>query len=423
MKKAAFFTLGCKVNSYDSAFMQELFLNSGYTLVPFGEKADIVVVNTCTVTATADKKSRAALRRAAAAGKVIAAGCMAQKNAEKLLEMDGVCAVIGTDERSKIVNIADEIIDGHEKIDATKDISGCGFEKMDITNTGSRTRAVIKIQEGCDNFCSYCIIPYVRGRSRSRNFNDIINEAQRLAEGGAKEIVLTGIHIASYENSGCGLADVILALDKINGIRIRLGSIEPGFLGENFIKKASDARSLCPHFHLSLQSGSETVLKRMNRKYTPGEYYDFTALLRKYFDNPAITTDIITGFPGETQDEHEQTMDFVKKISFSRIHVFPFSAREGTAAYKMPNKVPKSIAKQRAKQLIELGEILEKEYLCGLVGKSEQVLFEEKSNAFSGCLEGYGKRYIRIAGHAKNNDLKNVILEKICDKIIYGREI
>lgn len=421
LKKAAFFTLGCKVNSYDTAFMQELFLNNGYTLVNFGEKADIVVVNTCTVTSVADKKSRASIRKAAKTGSVIVAGCMAQKNAKKLLEMDGVDAVVGTDERANIVTVANKILDGQKKVDTTHDITHCGYEKMNIRTTGNKTRAIIKIQEGCNNFCSYCIIPYVRGRSRSRSLNDIISEANTLAKSGAKEIVLTGIHIASYDDNGHDLADVICGLDKIRGVRIRLGSIEPGFLDEAFIKKISSAKKLCPHFHLSLQSGSETVLSRMNRKYTPNEYYDFTALLRKYFENPAITTDIITGFPAETQHEHEQTLSFVKRVGFSRIHVFPFSAREGTKAYDMSPKVPKNVAKMRAKELIQLGEVCEQKYLQGLLGMQEEILFEEESSVFDGCAQGYARRYIRVAARAKKNDLKTVVLQKICDKIILGK--
>ncbi len=419
MKTVALCTLGCKVNSYDSEFMRQLFLRNGYSEVKFGEPADINVINTCTVTAVADKKSRAMIRRASATGKVIVAGCMAQKQADELLEMEGVSAVIGTDERSNIITVAERLISGEERIDATHGLEGCGFEAMDIGASGDRTRGIVKIQEGCDNFCSYCIIPYVRGRSRSRSFADIVKETELLFENGVKEIVLTGIHIASYYDKGLTLGDVIRGLDK-TGVRIRLGSIEPGVLGGEFIEQAAAAKHLCAHFHLSLQSGSGSVLKRMNRKYTPEEYSDFVRLLRKHFDNPAITTDIIAGFPGETEEEHEETKAFVQNIEFSRVHVFPFSARKGTKAYDMQPKVPKHVARQRAAELIALGDIFEKKYIESLIGQSAQVLFEQESQTFKGCLEGYSERYVRVAAKAEENELKSVTLTEVRDKVIYG---
>ncbi|MDD5017824.1 MAG: tRNA (N(6)-L-threonylcarbamoyladenosine(37)-C(2))-methylthiotransferase MtaB [Eubacteriales bacterium] len=417
----AFYTLGCKVNAYDSAYMQELFLKNGYTPVGFGAPADIVVINTCTVTATADKKSRAAIRRAAAAGsKVIVAGCMAQKQAKELLEMDGVCAVVGTDDRAKIADVAERLLQGQVCIDMVHDIAGCAYEDMHVGTTGDKTRAIVKIQEGCDNFCSYCIIPYVRGRSRSRRMSGILDEAKTLADTGAKEIVLTGIHIASYADNGHLLGDVVCALDEIAGIRIRLGSIEPGVLGEDFIRQVSSAQSICPHFHLSLQSGSASVLKRMNRKYSPEEYMNFVNLLRLYFNRPAITTDIIAGFPGETPYEHNETMKFVEQAGFSRIHVFPFSAREGTKACNIFPKVPKRVAKERASALIRLGDEYEMKYINAMIGRKAQVLFEDASDAFKGCLEGYSERYIRVAAHAKSNELKTVTIARVCDKIAFG---
>lgn len=417
----SFYTLGCKVNAYDSEFMQELFLKNGFSVVGFGESADITVINTCTVTSVADKKSRGAIRRAAKAGKVIVAGCMAQKQADELLGMEGVDAVIGTDERANIVSVAERLLSGERHIDATHGLEGCGFEDMNISTANGRTRGIIKIQEGCNNFCSYCIIPYVRGRSRSRRLTDILSEADILAKGGVKELVLTGIHIASFSDDGNTLGDVISELDK-TGVRIRLGSIEPGFLDEAFIKQSASAKNLCPHFHLSLQSGSASVLKRMNRKYTPDEYSDFVGLLRRHFDNPAITTDIIAGFPGETQQEHEETKAFIENIAFSRVHIFPFSPREGTKAFDMQPKVPKALAKQRALELIALGDIYEKAYVQSLIGKTAQVLFEDESDAYAGCLEGYSERYVRVAANAQNNELKTVVLKEISGNVIYGIE-
>ncbi len=419
MKTVSFYTLGCKVNSYDTTFMRQQFLNSGYSVVEFGEPADIAVINTCTVTAIADKKSRAMIRRAARLGKVIVAGCMAQKQAKELLETEGVDAVIGTDERSNIVSVAERLLAGERRIDATHGLEGCGYEAMQISASADRTRGIIKIQEGCNNFCSYCIIPYVRGRSRSRGLADIMKEAQLLAESGVKELVLTGIHIASYSDCDIKLGDVITELDKL-GVRIRLGSIEPRVLGREFIEQAADAKNLCPHFHLSMQSGSQSVLARMNRKYTPKEYSQFVELLRKHFENPAITTDIIAGFPGETEEEHCETMAFVERIAFSRVHVFPFSARQGTKAYDMQPKVPKQTARRRAAELIKLGDICEQRYIDGLIGQPAQVLFEDESDEFSDCLEGYSERYVRVAAKAEENELKTVTLKEAQGKVIFG---
>lgn len=420
MKKVAFYTLGCKVNAYDSAFMQALFLDNGYNEVPFGDDADIIVINTCTVTATADKKSRAAIRRAARTGKVIVSGCMAQKNAQKVLDIDGVSAAIGTDDRGDIVRVAERLLAGEDKIDATHGLDGCGFEPMRVVSPGTRTRSVIKIQEGCNNFCSYCIIPYVRGRSRSRSFDDIAREAASVVDGGVRELVLTGIHIASYEDGGKKLGDVITALDQL-GVRIRLGSIEPGILDEAFVEQAAKADNLCPHFHLSLQSGSADVLGRMNRKYTPKAYMAFVSLLRQYFDHPAVTTDVITGFPGETEGEYEETMRFVEEAAFSRIHVFPFSAREGTKAYGMTPKIPKRVAKDRAAELIALGQQCEQQYLQSMIGRQDTVLFEEPSDVIAECMEGYSTRYVRVAAKASQNEIKTVTLSQICGTIMRGQ--
>lgn len=419
MKKVAFYTLGCKVNTYDTAYMQSLFEQSGYETVDFEQSADIVVINTCTVTAVADKKSRAAIRRAAKTGHVIVVGCLAQRAAGELLEMEGVSAVIGTDERGRIVEVAERLLSGAAAVDLTHDLKGCGFEPMQVSSSGDRTRGVLKIQEGCDCFCSYCIIPYVRGRSRSRGFDDIISEANAMAQNGINEIVLTGIHLASYHDDERRLGELIQALDGC-GIRMRLGSIEPGVLDEDFIKRAASAKNLCPHFHLSLQSGSATVLKRMNRPYTPDEYMSFVQLLRRYFEQPAITTDIIAGFPAETENEHKETLEFVEKVAFSRIHVFPFSAREGTRAFSMTPRVPKAVAKQRAAELIELGDSLEVRYINSLLEHEANVLFEEASAVFEGCLEGYSERYIRVAAKANRNELKIVKLIEQRNKTVYG---
>ncbi len=420
MKKVSFYTLGCKVNAYDSAYMQSLFEQNGFETVAFEQPVDIVVVNTCTVTAVADKKSRAAIRRAARTGHVIVVGCLAQRASEELLAIEGVSAVVGTDDRGRVVEVAQKLLGGETAIDLTHDLKGCGYEPMNVGTSGDRTRGVLKIQEGCDCFCSYCIIPYVRGRSRSRGFDEILTEAHAMAQSGVKEIVLTGIHIASFRDGERGLGELIQALDGC-GVRLRLGSIEPGVLGEDFIEKAAAAKNLCPHFHLSLQSGSATVLQRMNRPYTPDEYMRFVTLLRKRFDNPAITTDVITGFPAETDDEHKETMAFVKKAAFARIHVFPYSAREGTRAFAMKPRVAKIVSRERAAELIKLGDALEEGYINSMIGKNAQVLFEEPSETFEGCMEGYSERYVRVAAKAERNDLKTVTLAEKHGKTVLAK--
>ncbi len=422
MKKVSFLTLGCKVNAYDSASMQALFAQHGYETAEFGMPADIIIVNTCTVTAVADKKSRAAIRRAVKNGHVIVTGCLAQRAAEQILGMEGVSAVLGTDGRGRIVEVAEQLLAGASGIDLTHKLSGCGYEPLRAGNALNRTRGVLKIQEGCDCFCSYCIIPYVRGRSRSRDFTEVIDEAQILAEHDVKEIVLSRDKSCIVQSWGKGLGDIIKALGSLHGVRIRLGSLEPGLLGEDFVRQAASADNLCPHFHLSLQSGSESVLKRMNRPYTPKEYMDFLSLLRQAFDAPAVTTDLITGFPGETDEEHAQTLTFVEKAAFSRVHVFPYSPREGTKAYSLKPRVQKTIAKNRAAQLMALGDMLEKDFCKSRMGKNAYVLFEEPSAVFNGCMEGFCERYTRVAAIAKKNDLKSVTLKSIKGKVVFGTE-
>lgn len=418
MKKVAFVTLGCKVNTYDSASMQTLFLQQGFELVEFGQKADIVVVNTCTVTAAADKKSRAMIRRAAETGRVIVVGCLAQRAADAVMQIEGVGAVIGTDKRSQIVEVAQKLFDGQTDIDLTRSLEGCGYEPLYAGGTGTRTRGILKIQEGCDCFCSYCIIPYVRGRSRSRRFDEVIGEASAMAKNGTKEIVLTGIHIASYNDDGKKLGDVIEALGALDGVRIRLGSLEPGSI--DFVDQAAKAHNFCPHFHLSLQSGSPAVLRRMNRPYTPEQYLRDLSILRDRFDSPAITTDVIAGFPAETEEEHAQTMAFVEKAAFARLHVFPFSPREGTKAYGMEPRVPKRTVKARAAELIALGDRLEKAYVQSRIGKKARVLLEEPSDVFAGLNEGYCERYVRIAVKAEINQIKTVTVTQASNVTAFG---
>ncbi|MFA5675013.1 MAG: tRNA (N(6)-L-threonylcarbamoyladenosine(37)-C(2))-methylthiotransferase MtaB [Christensenellales bacterium] len=418
MKKVSFCTLGCKVNAYDSAAMRELFLRHGFKTVDFGGKADIVVVNTCTVTATADKKSRAVIRRAAACGRVIVTGCLGQRDSKAVLDIEGVGAVIGTQERGRIVEIAYRLLEGESGINIARTLDECVYEPLKSAGDTNRTRGVLKIQEGCDCFCSYCIIPYVRGRSRSRDFDDVLSEARLFYENGIKEIVLTGIHITSYNYKGKLLGDVIKELGRLKGLRVRLGSLEPGNI--DFAEKAAAAGNFCPHFHLSLQSGSKTVLERMNRHYTPREFLGYLHRLREMFEKPAITTDIIAGFPAETDDEHKQTLEFVEKAAFSRFHVFSYSPREGTAAYYLKPRVAKSAAGRRSRELISLGKKLENEYIRNLLGTRANVLFETPSEVFPDCYEGYCERYIRVAAKARVNEIKNVTLLKQRGAVVLG---
>jgi threonylcarbamoyladenosine tRNA methylthiotransferase MtaB len=412
MKKVAFYTLGCKVNQYDTQAMLELFLSEGYEVSAFDERADVYVVNTCTVTGTADKKSRQMISRAKRQNPgalVIAAGCLAQKEPEAFLQM-GVDAVLGIQDRSRILEL---IREGRQN--AVSDISRSNdFEELTISASGEKTRGSIKIQEGCNNYCSYCIIPYVRGPARSRELSAILEEAKRLVESGIKEIVLTGIHIDAYgidRPDKKGLIDVMEAVGRIEGLqRMRLGSLEPVCFTDEFLKRAASIKTLCPHFHVSLQSGSDGVLKRMRRRYTAGEYAAYMEKIRRAFDNPAVTTDIIAGFPGETPEEHAETLAFVKSIGFSRVHVFPYSRREGTAAAAMPGQVPKAVRQARTAELIALGEESEKAYMQGFVGRNVSVLFETEDAEQKGNYTGYTERYVEVSAPGAENEIKEVFI-------------
>ncbi len=420
MKKAAAYTLGCKVNQYDTQAMLELLQKDGYEIVPFHTKADVYIINTCTVTNIADRKSRQAIARAADVNPeavIVVAGCLSQRSAEELLQMRGVRAVLGTADRSLIVNIVEKAKTG--KVNAVGCENG-SFEALSVKTSGEMTRGYIKIQEGCNQYCSYCIIPYVRGPARSRSLQDILDEARSLAESGVWEVVLTGINISSYkaENGGC-LSDVLAGLDRIEGIvRIRLGSLEPGLLKPDFLQRLAGIKKLCPHFHVSLQSGSDSVLARMNRKYTASEYAHTVEDIRSVFDNPAITTDVITGFPGETEKEFEETLEFVRKTGFSKLHVFPYSERTGTKAAGMEDQVPVEIRKKRANILIALGKEAEYAYIRSFLNKEESVLFERMVG--NGLAEGHTGRYVKVRAAARPNDNDIVLMLGQKDDILFG---
>lgn len=406
MPSVAFHTLGCKVNQYDTQAMLEQFISRGYTLREFDETADVYVINTCTVTGTGDKKSLQTVRRALKQNPqahIVIAGCLAQRDGEKLLST-GARLVIGNAHRAQVVDLLEDAVARNVSTAAVeKDLLHVPYERLQIAHFAERTRAVLKIQEGCDRYCTYCIIPYVRGGIRSRQVADIHGEALALSAAGFQELVLTGIHLTSYGRDLQG-ETLLNAIDacRVDGIkRIRLGSLEPVIVTEDFAKGIAARPEVCPQFHLALQSGSDTVLKRMRRRYTTDEFYQAACLLRKYMPNCAITTDVICGFPGETEAEFEDTLHFTEKVGFGRMHVFPYSARTGTPAATMPNQVPKKCREERTRTLIALGHQLARRYHEGMLGTICEVLPEERDE--NGRLTGYTREYVlcKVLGDAE----------------------
>ncbi len=418
MKKAALHNLGCKVNAYETEAMQHLLEEAGYEIVPFIQKADVYVINTCSVTNMADRKSRQMLHKAKKNNPdsiVVAAGCYVQTSEKEVLNDLSVDIVIGNDRKHDLVRLLEEY--SLDSVNDTVDDINDGkhdFEELFIDQTKEHTRAFIKVQDGCNQFCSYCIIPYARGRVRSRRFENVIAEVERLAANGFKEVVLTGIHLSSYGvdfEEATGLLELIQAVNAVKGIeRIRLGSLEPKIVTEHFASELSKLDKICPHFHLSLQSGCDATLKRMNRKYTTKEYERGCELLRKYFVHPAITTDVIVGFPGETEEEFEQTKAYLERIHFYEMHIFKYSKRKGTRAAVMPDQIDEQIKAVRSEKLIALGHDMSKEFRKFYIGKNEEVLFEEK--AVIGDKEyfvGYTKEYVKVAKKTDEN-LENQIV-------------
>lgn len=418
MKKAALHNLGCKVNAYETEAMQHLLEEAGYEIVPFTQKADVYVINTCSVTNMADRKSRQMLHKAKKNNPdsiVVAAGCYVQTSEKEVLNDLSVDIVIGNDRKHDLVRLLEEY--SLDSVNDTVDDINDGkhdFEELFIDQTKEHTRAFIKVQDGCNQFCSYCIIPYARGRVRSRRFENVIAEVERLAANGFKEVVLTGIHLSSYGvdfEEATGLLELIQAVNAVKGIeRIRLGSLEPKIVTEHFASELSKLDKICPHFHLSLQSGCDATLKRMNRKYTTKEYERGCELLHKYFVHPAITTDVIVGFPGETEEEFEQTKAYLEHIHFYEMHIFKYSKRKGTRAAVMPDQVDEQIKAARSEKLIALGHDMSKEFRKFYIGKNEEALFEEK--AVIGDKEyfvGYTKEYVKVAKKTDEN-LENQIV-------------
>ena len=411
----AFYTLGCKVNQYETNAMEEMFIKSGYSIVENTQKSDIYVINTCTVTNMAERKSRQMLRRVKELNPdaiLVVCGCYAQVAKEELLNIPEIDIILGTNEKKQIVEIVEQYKKEKIRIDDVSNVT----QNNEFVDFGSVTyteknRAVIKVQDGCNMFCTYCIIPYVRGRIRSRKIESIVDEVTKIAQEGIKEVVITGIHIASYGkdfSENIRLIDLLEAINKVNGIeRIRLGSLEPTLITEDFANRLSKLEKICDHFHLSLQSGSDTVLKRMNRKYTSEEYKKGVELLRKYYPDASFTTDIIVGFPGETDAEFEETYKFAQDVDFYKIHVFKYSKRRGTPAEKMPNQVDGNLKEERSNKLIKFSNNNENKHNEKYVGKIIEVLFEELENGF---YKGHTTNYIMVKA-------KTAVTENMVDKI------
>lgn len=414
--KVALHNLGCKVNAYETEAMKQMLEAAGYEIVPFAPGADIYVINTCTVTNIADRKSRQMIHKAKKMNPnaiVVAAGCYVQAGKEKA-EMDmSIDLIIGNNKKQELIPLLEEFQKNRNCEQGIIDIGRTReYEELEIDRTEEHTRAYIKVQDGCNQFCTYCVIPYARGRVRSRRIEDVVREVGRLAGSGCQEIVLTGIHLSSYgvdrKEEGENLLSLIQAVHRVNGIeRIRLGSLEPGIITEEFAAAIAKLPKVCPHFHLSLQSGCTSTLKRMNRRYTAEEYREKCEILRKYYPAPALTTDVITGFPGETEEEFAESRSFVDSIGFYETHIFPYSRREGTKAADMPDQLPEQIKKERCRELIALGKKHRTEYMQHFLGQEKTVLFEEKQTiAEEEYWVGHTMEYLRV-GVKTNQNLEN----------------
>lgn len=405
-KKVALHNLGCKVNAYEVEAMQQLLEKAGYEIVPFTEGADVYLINTCTVTNIADRKSRQMLHKAKKMNPdaiVVAAGCYAQADTEKLKEDNAVDLILGNNQKTQIVEVLEEYEKEHSKqvqvieINHTKE-----YEELSIEQTAEHVRAYIKVQDGCNQFCTYCIIPFARGRVRSRKIADVLREVETLASKGYKEVVLTGIHLSSYgvdfsKEERESLLSLIQAVSRVEGIqRIRLGSLEPRIITEEFLEGIVATGKVCPHFHLSLQSGCNKTLKNMNRRYSAQEYAEKCELIRKYYPAPALTTDVIVGFPMETEEDFEESYEFVKNIHFYETHIFKYSRRHGTKAAAMDGQLTEAVKAQRSEKLLELHDIRAKEYEEAMIGKTIELLLEEEIEEDGKMwYVGHSREYVR----------------------------
>lgn len=411
--KVALHNLGCKVNAYETEAMQQMLEAAGYEIVPFEPGADIYVINTCSVTNIADRKSRQMLHKAKKMNPdaiVVAAGCYVQADTKKAEADASIDIIIGNNKKQELIPILESYRTGHQKTTECVDINHTKeYENLEIDRTEEHTRAYLKVQDGCNQFCTYCIIPYARGRIRSKKTEDVVNEVKRLAASGCQEVVLTGIHLSSYGKERPedqeNLLTLIQAVHQVDGIeRIRLGSLEPGIITEEFAAAISSLPKVCPHFHLSLQSGCTTTLKRMNRRYTAEEYREKCEILRKYYPAPALTTDVITGFPGETEEEFEESRSFVDSIHFYETHIFPYSKREGTKAAGMPDQLTEQVKKERSRILIALGKEHQREYMEQFLGQEKEVLFEEQQTVErQEYWTGHTMEYLKIAVISEEN--------------------
>lgn len=423
-KRAALHNLGCKVNAYETEAMQQLLEENGYEIVPFDGEADVYLVNTCSVTNMADRKSRQMLHKARKRNPqavIVAAGCYVQAAAEEIVRSGDADLIIGNNQKNRLIGLLEDYFENKEsETEKTADAAVIDiahtkeYEEMSLSKTAEHTRAFIKIQDGCNQFCSYCIIPYTRGRIRSRKPDDILREIKNLSEKGYREVVLTGIHLSSYGKDfpeEIGLLDIIRQVNAIEGIeRIRLGSLEPRIITEEFAAELSAMEKVCPHFHLSLQSGCNETLKRMNRHYTTEEYYEKCKILRKYFVHPAITTDVIVGFPGETEEEFKETLLFLRKVGFYEMHVFKYSRRKGTRAAVMENQVPEEVKTARSHVALVLGAKLSEEFRCYYQGKTVEILLEE-THPFGEdtYISGFTKEYVKVAIKVTDENRKKLI--------------
>lgn len=430
-KKVALHNLGCKVNAYEVEAMQQLLEAAGYEIVPFEPGADVYLINTCTVTNIADRKSRQMLHKAKKMNPdaiVVAAGCYAQTDTEKLTKDEAVDLILGNNQKKNIVEALDDYAREHHKqsrvikINQTKE-----YEELEINRTAEHVRAYIKVQDGCNQFCTYCIIPYARGRVRSRSIDKIMEEVQSLADKGYKEVVLTGIHLSSYgvdfpEEEKENLLSLIREVHKTEGIRrIRLGSLEPGIVTEEFVQGIASLPKVCPHFHLSLQSGCDTTLERMNRRYRCGEYRERCELLRRYYENPALTTDVIVGFPMETEKDFQASYDFVDSIRFYETHIFKYSRRQGTKAAAMDGQLPEAVKSRRSERMLEMHHSHALEYENAMLGRTLEVLLEEEVMIDGEAYYlGHSREYVKTAVKKQDgygvNDIVNVRVEAFLEK-------
>lgn len=427
MKKAALHNLGCKVNAYETEAMQQMLETAGYEIVPFDSKADVYVINTCTVTNMADRKSRQMLHRARRLNPqavIIAAGCYAQAAKQEILKEGMADIILGNNKKINLISAIESYGARMEKIADWEDMNEGKklYEPLAVTETAGHTRAFIKVQDGCNQFCSYCIIPYTRGRVRSRNLQDVLLEIRALAANGYQEVVLTGIHLSSYgTDTGDSLLQLIAKVHEVDGIqRIRLGSLEPGIVTEEFASALAGMEKICPHFHLSLQSGCDCVLQRMNRRYSTAEFEERCKILRKYLKDPAVTTDVIVGFPGETDEEFEEGRRFLERIGFYEMHIFKYSRRRGTKAADMEGQVPEQVKAQRSAQLIALGEQMSKRYREQFVGSEKTALLEEPFE-YNGkkYYTGYTKEYVKVAVESEKERQNSLVRGKITGQLVH----